>query len=105
MSAEAVVVILSVILIAGSLTVLFFLCTEITPSELPQWSRAKRDWMGQQRRQASLTMSEWGKLLFARSKEALTWAIDLLKPAIGSYVGTALPKTIRAVRRRAWSLS
>ncbi len=88
MSAEAVVVILSVILIAGSLTVLFFLCTEITPSELPQWTRAKWDSMGRQRRKMFVTVPEWGKLLFARSKEAVKWAIDLLKPAVGSYAST-----------------
>ncbi len=88
MSVEAVVLMVSTILIAGSLTVLFFLCTEITPSELPQWSRAKWDWMAQQRRQQALIMSEWGKALPARSKEAVKWAIDLLKPAVGSSIGT-----------------
>ena len=88
MSAEAVVAIVSTILIAGSLTVLFFLCTEVTPSELPQWSRAKWDWMGQQRRRAFLAISGLGIWLFARSKEAVTWAIDLLRPAVGSYVST-----------------
>jgi hypothetical protein len=87
MSAEAMVIIMSVILMMGSLTVVFFLYTEITPSELPRWSRAKWDLFGQQRARAFPVMTGWGRMLFVRSREAVNWVVAFLKPALRFYAG------------------